>query len=173
VPSISAAALFAKAAGAGAAGSKLVLRGTVGQRAILADSGGAVVVAGVGEMVMAEGVNHKVVAVTGSKVVLDVEGTKIELSIGSGVGGGGGGNSGGNSAPSSGLPDKKTPPSVPKGAKTMKSSDAVPLTAPMGIMPAGTATSLGGVPAAGEIPVINSKALNAIMGQGNGQGGGT
>jgi hypothetical protein len=164
VPSISAAALFAKAAGAGAAGSKLVLRGTVGQRAILADSGGAVVVAGIGESVMAEGVNHKVVSVTGSKVVLDVEGTKIELSIGSGVGSGGGSSNGSGSAPP--TPDKKAPPSVPKGAKTMKSSDAGQpgqMGSAIGIMPAGTTTSPA---AATNIPVINSKALNAIMGQG-------
>jgi hypothetical protein len=109
-PSISAAALFAQAAGSGAASSRLVLRGTVGDRAILSDANGNVTVAKIGDVITVEGVTHKVVAVNGSQAILDVEGSQVELSMGSGIGGGGGSKN----------------PAAPPGSKTMKGSEATP-----------------------------------------------
>jgi len=116
VPSVSAAALFAQAT-AGGGSNRLILRGTVGQRAILADLNGTVTVAGIGQVIVAEGINHKVISIEPSKVIVEVEGTKSELIMGSGVSSGGAGSSGSSSR-------KKPGAATPPGAKTMKASEA-------------------------------------------------
>ncbi|MGE3770897.1 MAG: choice-of-anchor D domain-containing protein [Bdellovibrionales bacterium] len=133
VPSVSAAALFAQAA-AGGGSNRLILRGTVGQRAILADLNGTVTVAAVGQVIVAEGINHKVISIDPNKVVVEVEGTKSELIMGSGVSTGGSGNSSGN------APRKKPGAATPTGAKTMKASEAVPAA----IQPLNSASLYGG-----------------------------
>jgi hypothetical protein len=125
IPPISSAALFAQAAVSGA-NSKLILRGTVGQRAILADSGGTVTVATVGQVITAEGIQHKIMAVEPNRVLLDVEGTKTELTMGSGINTN---NGSGNSA------------AAPKAAPETKPS---PMTSPSVIPPVSGASLTGG-----------------------------
>lgn len=84
VPSISAAALFAKAAGG--ADAKLTLRGVVGQRALLADASGSVVVGSVGQIIISEGVEHKILSVEKDRVIISADGRRAELTMTMGVG---------------------------------------------------------------------------------------
>lgn len=148
VPPISAAALFAKAAGGGDA--KLTLRGVVGQRALLADAGGSVMVGSVGQTIVAEGVEHRIISVEKDRVVITADGGKVELTMNMGIGSGSNsGGAGGDSAVpglSSGASQSKSP-----AARIAKSGDSkaapaitgLPAALPAGVPVAVPAAALG------------------------------
>lgn len=106
VAPVSAASLFAKAAGG--ADAKLTLRGVVGQRALLADATGNVVVATIGQVIVAEGVEHKLLAIHKDRVVITADGRKAELNLTIGVGSG---STGGGMNPAMAPPPRDLPKS--------------------------------------------------------------
>lgn len=142
VPSISAAALFAKAAGG--ADAKLTLRGVVGQRALLADASGSVVVGSIGQIIIAEGVEHKILVVEKDRVIISADGRRAELTMAMGVGSNSGSGAG---ASANGSAGSMTPPAAPR---TTAPRTTAPATTPLPAAPAAAvippmpATSMGG-----------------------------
>lgn len=145
VPSISAAALFAKAAGG--ADAKLTLRGVVGQRALLADASGSVVVGSIGQIIIAEGVEHKILAVEKDRVIISADGRRAELTMTMGVGSSSNGAGGGGAAAANPMASKPSKPSPKNGGvkpdPTESASGTYP-SASIAPVPSATLTGMSG-----------------------------